>query len=84
MKINNTRDNNETRKETRTETRKEKRTAHPRYKMDDDALPVGGKDDALHREKLLYRLERRQQRLSRLVEHQQAVEGHAVAGVVHD
>lgn len=51
--------------------------------MHDDALPVGGEDDALDREKLLNGSERRQQRPAGLVEHEQAVQGHAVARVVH-
>ena len=48
-----------------------------------DALPVGGEDDALDRDKLLNGLERRQQRPGGFVKHQEAVQGHAVARVVH-
>lgn len=61
----------------------EKEATHPRYEVHDDALPVGGKYDTLYREELLDRLEWRQQRPRRLVEHQKTVQGYAVARVVH-
>lgn len=51
--------------------------------MHDNALPVGGKDDALDGEELLHGLEGRQQGPRGLVEHKQAVQGDAVAQVIH-
>lgn len=51
--------------------------------MYDNALPVGGKDDALDGKELLHGLEGRQQGPRGLVKHQQAVQGDAVAQVIH-
>lgn len=51
--------------------------------MYDDALPIGGEDNTLDSEELLHGLEGRKQGPRGLVEHQQAVQGHAVAQVVH-
>lgn len=57
--------------------------AHPWYEVDDDALPVGGEDNPFYGNELLHRPERSDERLDRLVEHEQAVQGYAVAHVIN-
>lgn len=56
--------------------------AHPWYEVYDDALPVGGKDNPFHSDELSHRPEGSDERFDRLVEHEQAVQGYAVAHVI--